>query len=205
MTVQSQQISVSYTGDGVTTSFPVPFYFLLATDLVVTVSGVAVTLNTNYTVNGAHVPAGGAVEFLLAPASGAAVYIVRNPPLNQLLDTQNNETILAQVLNDALDKQVMLLQYLAALIGGAGLSDANFVTIRQAMSWLASQTTSGQTSLYVVDFAMSADIADAVTIQWRRGAFMRAGDALYSFIQTTLGITSVQMGAAFSAMKGLPA
>ncbi len=38
MTVTSTQLNISYTGDGSSTTFAVPFYFLLATDLVVSVT-----------------------------------------------------------------------------------------------------------------------------------------------------------------------
>jgi hypothetical protein len=84
---------------------------------------------------------------------------------------------------------------------GAPLS--NMATMRQVMAWLAASTTSGGPDIYVIDTAINADIADPITIEWRRGALMRSGDALYQFIATKLGFSGAQMSAAFAAMQGL--
>ena len=74
MTVSSTTSKVSYTGNGVTTAFAVPFYFLEAADLQVILrssAGVETVqaLTTNYTVAGAGVSSGGTVTMLTAPAA----------------------------------------------------------------------------------------------------------------------------------------
>jgi hypothetical protein len=82
---------------------------------------------------------------------------------------------------------------LAALFG----MGTPFVTLRQVMQWAAALGV-----LYAIDNVVPADIANAVTIQWRRGQVMKSADGLYAFIQTTLGYTNAQMIAAFSLMQG---
>jgi hypothetical protein len=74
------------------------------------------------------------------------------------------------------------------------------VTVAQAMAWAAANGV-----LYTLDNAVPADIANAVTMRWRRGLFLSPGDALYTFVQTTLGYTAGQMTTAFSAMQGYAA
>ena len=86
----------------------------------------------------------------------------------------------------------LLAGQIAALTGGASIA-----TLRQVQSWLAANS-----DLYAIDNAIPADIANPVTIQWRRGQVMDAGDGLYTFIQTTLGYSSATMAAAFLQMQG---
>ena len=74
------------------------------------------------------------------------------------------------------------------------------VTQHQMRAWLAANGIPSY--IYAIDFACPADIADAVNIQWLHGNSMSIGDPLYLFIQTTLGFTSGQMLAAYTAMQG---
>jgi len=113
MPVTSPTFSIAYTGDGVSTAFPTSFYFLLATDLVVSVAGAAKTLGIDYTVAGAHDPlgGGGTVTFIVPPPVGAAVFILRKPPLTQAASVTNNASMLQSFFNDVVDKVTMILQY----------------------------------------------------------------------------------------------
>ena len=92
---------------------------------------------------------------------------------------------------------------LPSLLATYGLNVGNFVTNRQARAWLAAYIPAGEAALYLIDNAVPADIANAVTIQWRNGMTMQSGDALYIFIENTLALTGPQMAVAFTAMKGL--
>jgi hypothetical protein len=116
MTVSSTTSKVSYTGNGSTTAFAVPFYFLAAADLqVILRSGTTETvqvLTTNYTVSGAGNEAGGTVTMLVAPAAAVTVTIRRNIAATQETDLLPNDRLPAESLETALDKVTMLTQQL---------------------------------------------------------------------------------------------
>jgi hypothetical protein len=116
MTVSSTTSKASYTGNGLTTSFAVPFYFLAAADLqVILRSGTTETvqaLTTNYTVSGAGNEAGGTVTMLVAPASGTTLTIRRSIAATQGTDLLPNDRLPAEDLEDGLDKLTMIAQQL---------------------------------------------------------------------------------------------
>jgi len=116
MTVSSTTSKVSYTGNGLTTAFAVPFYFLEAADLqVILRTGTTETvqaLTTNYTVTGAGVSSGGTVTMLTAPAAAVTVTIRRNIEATQETDLLPNDRLPAESLETALDKVTMLTQQL---------------------------------------------------------------------------------------------
>lgn len=131
MTVNTTTSRVSYAGNGSTTTFSVPFYFLAAADLVVirtTSSGSQATLvlNTDYTVSGAGNPAGGTVTCTTAPASTTSLVIFRDPAATQLTDYQANDPFPAETHERALDKLTMIAQRVKDLVSRAfTLSDGD--------------------------------------------------------------------------------
>jgi|GEM_PF-3293936 hypothetical protein len=121
MTVSTTSSRVAYAGNGSTVTFSVPFYFLASADLTViktTSAGVQTTLvlNTDYTVTGAGVPAGGSVTCTVAPAGGESLVIFRAPAETQLTDYQPNDPFPAETHERALDKLTMIAQRLKDLI-----------------------------------------------------------------------------------------
>jgi len=116
MTVSSTTAKVSYAGNGATTVFAVPFYFLAAADLrVILRTGTTESiqsLTTNYTVTGAGNESGGSVTMLVAPAAGTTITILRNAAATQETDLLPNDRLPAESLEDALDKLTMLVQQL---------------------------------------------------------------------------------------------
>lgn len=115
MTVSSSTARVSYSGNGSTQAFAVPFYFLANNQLLVVLrssTGVETTqvLGTNYTVTGAGVLTGGTVTMTVAPASGTTLVISRNVPLTQETDLQPNDRLPAETLEQSLDKLTMIAQ-----------------------------------------------------------------------------------------------
>lgn len=110
MPIEAQTVEYSYVGDGVTTVFPFPSRFLDASDILV---GLNYTLQgSGYTVTGAGDTSGGAVTFSVAPASGVAVSLIRRPPISQLLDFINGQTVLEGTLDNGFDKLTMISQYI---------------------------------------------------------------------------------------------
>jgi hypothetical protein len=110
MTISSQTSRASYTGNGASVTFAVPFYFLAADHLVVYVGGVLKTLTTHYGVTGAGDEAGGSITFTTPPGNAAAVVIYRDPPLTQLLEYTPNGRFPAESHERGLDKLVMIDQ-----------------------------------------------------------------------------------------------
>ena len=121
MTVSSTTNKATYSGNGTTTVFTVPFYFLEAADLQVILRSGATetvqTLTTQYTVTGAGVPSGGTVTMLTAPASGTTLTILRNVSPTQETDLLPNDRLPAESLETALDKATMLIQQLEEEVG----------------------------------------------------------------------------------------
>jgi hypothetical protein len=117
MTLATTTNRIAYSGNGVTTAFSFPYYFLANGDLVVVLrdsSGneVTKTITTHYTVSGAGVDAGGTVTMLTAPASGESLTIYRDPSRLQSLDLVNNDALPAESVEQAFDKGVMISQRL---------------------------------------------------------------------------------------------
>lgn len=110
MTISTTTARVAYTGDGSTTAFAVPFYFLANADLDVYQAGTLKTITTHYTVTGAGVEAGGTVTFGTAPALGDSVVIVRDTALTQATDYPPNDPFPAASHERALDKLTMIAQ-----------------------------------------------------------------------------------------------
>jgi hypothetical protein len=116
MTISSTQSRKSYSGNGSTTGFSFPYKFLSESDLVVVIrnntTGVETTktLTTDYTVSGAGGASGGTVTMVVAPASGETITILRDPELTQTVDFVENDKMPAEVLEEALDRQVMVNQ-----------------------------------------------------------------------------------------------
>ena len=118
MTVLTTDNRRSYTGDGSTTVFAFPVFFLEAADVKVAlrVNDVESTpvFNTDYMVSGAGNPSGGTVTFTVAPVSGATVVLFNDPALTQTVDYQDNDEFPAETHERALDKLTLLVQRLSA-------------------------------------------------------------------------------------------
>lgn len=110
MPVEAQTVQYDYIGDGVSTTFPFPSKFLSPADLIVAKD--RVQSPDPYNVTGAGDENGGNVIFVTAPAAGVRVSILRRPPLSQLTDFINGQTVLEGTLDTALDKLTMIVQYL---------------------------------------------------------------------------------------------
>ena len=115
MTVSSQQSEVQYAGDGVTTVFAVPFYFLENTHISVMLfnalgSVIPQVLDVDYTLTGAGDLSGGTLTFTTEPLPGYTVEILREVPLTQLTDYQPNDDFPAESHERALDKLTMMAQ-----------------------------------------------------------------------------------------------
>lgn len=93
MSVSTTTNRISYTGNGATLAFAVPYQYYDQTHLKVYVNAVLQTLTTHYTVspttNTPHGTVGGTVTFLIAPANGLNVLIIRQVPNTQTATLQD--------------------------------------------------------------------------------------------------------------------
>lgn len=125
MTVSTTTSRADYTGNGVTTAFSVPFYFLDNSHLLVlrTVisTGVSTTLvlSSDYTVTGAGVSGGGTVTCTVAPTAAQKISILRNVPLTQLTAYVPNDPFPAASHERALDQLTMEMQQVNELVSRA--------------------------------------------------------------------------------------
>jgi hypothetical protein len=130
MALESTDNRVKYSGNGSTTVFSFPYYFLEEADLVVIErvdsTGVETvkTLTTHYTVSGEGDEAGGSVTMLTAPASGRTLIIYRDPAIVQEVDLEENNSFPAATNERALDLLTMVAQRLSdRLDRTVGLTD----------------------------------------------------------------------------------
>ena len=113
MTVSTVQYEVSYTGNGVTTAFAVPYPFFGEDELIVTERVIATgvetvkVLNTDYTVTGGD-GSTGTVTAAAAPAGTKQWIITRSTKRTQLTDYQSNDPFPAESHEDALDRLAMV-------------------------------------------------------------------------------------------------
>ncbi|MCP1404420.1 tail fiber domain-containing protein [Achromobacter insolitus] len=123
MTVSSEVSQVSYATDGVTTAFPVPFYFLANDHLRVWLyyesTGVEtdLVLGSSYDVVGAGDPSGGTVTTTVAYPAGPQLRIERVVPITQETAYQRNDPFPERAHEQALDKLTMICQQLASFFG----------------------------------------------------------------------------------------
>lgn len=121
MSLSTQTSRIIYSGNGITTVFAFPYYFLDQEHLVVYLidadkNETLQVLTTNYTVAGVADPSGGTVTMLVAPATGAQLLIYRQVPITQLVDYVVDDNFPAETHERALDKLTMIAQYVGAVL-----------------------------------------------------------------------------------------
>ncbi|HEJ9371223.1 TPA: hypothetical protein SMM36_004643 [Klebsiella oxytoca] len=115
MTVSSEVNYIQYNGDGVTTTFPIPFYFILNSDISAQIADADgnitdLTYGVDYSVSGAGNSSGGSATMNTAYASGYKILFYREPPATQETAYYENGKFPAKSHEKALDKLTMLIQ-----------------------------------------------------------------------------------------------
>ncbi|UCH88748.1 MAG: hypothetical protein JSV49_10955 [Thermoplasmata archaeon] len=134
MTVSSEVFKNIYTCNGATTIFPYTFKIFADDDLEVVLHTIAdgtevtLTLTTDYTVSDAGNPAGGNVTTVATYSSDYQLIIRRNLPYTQETDFVENDPFPADSHEDALDKDVMLIQQLKESLDRAILQTSTATT-----------------------------------------------------------------------------
>ena len=108
MKVSTTTNKVVYIGNGVATTFAIPFPFLEREHLKVwQLLNNVQTERTDWTVSG------GNLVFATAPANNAQIVIMREVPLTQETDYRENEVLPAETLERNFDKLTLITQQLA--------------------------------------------------------------------------------------------
>lgn len=121
MTVSTTTSRVSYTGDGITVSFAVPFPFFDASDLIVIERVIATGAETTKAIGTHYIVAGGngstgTVTALAAPADTVQWIVLRALPFTQLIDYVSNDGFPAETHESGLDRGAMRDQELRTSI-----------------------------------------------------------------------------------------
>jgi hypothetical protein len=124
MSVPVESIRISYTGNGISANFAVPFYVIAQSDLEVVVGGVTMALGGDYMFSGLLDPklnvyaSGGTITFTNPPANDAIVYITRMTPQTQPATFNPGDPQMAGTVEEAYDRLCVLIQELSmGLIG----------------------------------------------------------------------------------------
>lgn len=125
MTLSTQTSKTSYTGNGATCVFPVPFPFLRKDDIKVLLrqDGAELPLlpGTHYSLEGAGDPSGGSLALSEPPATGQTLVVYRAPAIVQEVNYVENAAFPAETHEAALDLLTMICQALDEKLGRAVL------------------------------------------------------------------------------------
>lgn len=117
MAITEQTPYTEHVGNGSTVEFAYTFKVFADTDPVVYVDEELKVLNIDYTISGVGEATGGSITFDIAPSSGKIVRFVREIPYDREVDYQTSGDLLADTLDDDLDRiecQVQQLDYIAS-------------------------------------------------------------------------------------------
>ena len=115
MTVQTNNNSISYVGNGSTVHFDYDYLILNASHLKVYFGDVLQT--SGYVVSGVSSQTGGTVAFAVAPPNGTNITLIRDVPFLQLTDYQPYDAFPAESHERALDLLTMMTQQLKDELG----------------------------------------------------------------------------------------
>ena len=164
--MQQQPTSVTYSGDGNTTSFTVPFIFVNRADIQVFVNGVQ-TFAFTWT-------SGGQVSISPAPSPGAVVLISRATRANSNGFNFQQGALRAADLDNAMRQCLYVAQE-------AHTRAAVLPTGRKSLFFTAMEAASPG-SVGNLATLIPADPSDPVNIAFNHDPFVSIGDALYTFI-----------------------
>ena len=215
MTVQTTTTSVSYTGDGSTTSFPVTFPFLgtgATSEIAViqrtisTGAEVTLTYTTDYTATGGSGDTGTVIAGT-APASTVELHIRRSTTETQLTDYVENDAFPAETHELALDRLTMIAQahtsdisqkagFPVTYTGGASPALPE-PTANKALKWNAGGTAL-ENSTNDVDTAIDAAAASAAAAAVSESA-AAASETAAAASETAAGVSETNAAASYDA------
>lgn len=181
MTISSQTSKAAFSGNGVSTAFPLPFPYLREADIKALLrhDGFETPLapGTHYTLSGAGSAQGGALVMNQPPATGQTLVVYRAPAIVQEVDYVENSAFPAETHEAALDLLTMICQSLQEQLGRAVLYPVSTPAddVLGSQAFLAATTQSR-------DAARSAE----------QNAFVSAGQASHSASQAAASAASAE-------------
>lgn len=125
MTVQNTGNRISYTGDGSSTAFSFPYKIIATSDMKAFVGGLSTTSFTVSTPSDSGVT----VTFLVAPAAGLPIVLLRDPDLLQQSSLPSTGPFPAGTVERMIDKVTLQMQRMRELINRSlTLADADTST-----------------------------------------------------------------------------
>jgi hypothetical protein len=156
MTVQVQNPRISYTANGVSTTYTYPFRIIDADDLLVYIDGVEQT--TGYTVNNVNAAVGGEVEFSVAPADQTTVSLVRAVERKRETDYLYGGALDSETLDNDFDRVVMMVQDIESgvlLLSSMGVWDATDKRISNVLDPVSAQDVATKSYVDAEDGALN--------------------------------------------------
>jgi hypothetical protein len=195
MTLSTQTSKTTYTGNGATCVFPVPFPFLRPDDIKVLLrqGGAELPLlpGTHYNVEGAGSSSGGSLTLVEPPATGQVLLIYRDPAIVQEVDYVENAAFPAETHEAALDLLTMICQALDEKIGRAVLYPVSTPQqdIRDSSAFLGSCESAREQAL-AAETQASALAAQAQTQAALAGNFAAQAQASVGGLRVSAGDTT---------------
>jgi microcystin-dependent protein len=177
MTLSTQTSKAAFSGNGVSTAFPLPFPFLRDADIKVLLRQdgfeTPLALGAHYMLTGAGSACGGSLVLLNPPATGQTLVVYRAPAIVQEVDYVENSAFPAETHEAALDLLTMICQSLQEQLGRAVLYPVSTPAgdILDSDSFLASTTRSREAA------RLSEQNAAAAATQARASAGLAATSA----------------------------
>lgn len=167
MAVETTVTNATFTGTGVSSTYSTGFYANSSDQVKVYVDDILKTIGDDYVVNNVGLSVG--CDIVATFTLGSSVYVERVTPITQLVDTQNNETILEDVLDGEFDKLTMIAQEInerlnrALFFAPGGDSGSSLVGFKQAGTGAISRTVQDKLReiVSIEDFGATAALADA--------------------------------------------
>ena len=128
LTVSDTNPRVQYTATASQTVFAYGFPIFEDEDITAYQDTTLLTLTTDYTVSGAGTSAGGNVTLVTGATSGDIITIYRDLAVARSSDYQTGGDLLAETLNDDLDKLVMMVQQSEFDVSNRSIRFGQFVT-----------------------------------------------------------------------------
>lgn len=133
MTVTTETAAITHTGNGILTEFNIPFKFFSAdhiqVSLVTIATGATEILSpASYTIDGEGEETGGTLTYSPAITSDYQLYIERVLPYTQDISLEREGGFFPEIIEEQLDKIVMMVQLLRAELLLALESDISSIT-----------------------------------------------------------------------------
>lgn len=157
MAVELTDTSANFIGTGISSTYSAPIYANDDDQIKVYVNDVLQTIGDDYVLNGLGSATG--VDIVATFPAAAKIFVERDTPIKQEVDTQNNETILEDVIDAGFDKLTMMIQE------RAGETDRAFLVPKGEAGALVPTATSRAGRLFAFDdTAAAAPVATSFTV-----------------------------------------